>query len=63
MSNLKKLESQHGFVESISKKGTNEKLNFFNLGIENNFKKLLSEDLVNKMNDLFQDELVKFKYE
>tara|TARA_B100001175_G_scaffold118354_1_gene100550 strand:- start:184 stop:1029 length:846 start_codon:yes stop_codon:yes gene_type:complete len=62
-SNLKKLESQHGFVESISKKGTNEKLNFFNLGIENNFKKLLSEDLVNKMNDLFQDELVKFKYE
>ena len=60
---LKKLEQKKGFNEAITKKGSNEKLTFFNLGKENNYKKLLNNNLINKMNDLFQNELVKFNYE
>ena len=61
--NLKKLEKEKGFAEAITKKGSNEKLIFFNLGEDNNYKKLLSNDLIIKMNDLFQNELVKYNYE
>ena len=62
-SNLKKLEKEKGFSEAITKKGSNEKINFFNLGKDNDYKKLLDKELINKMNNLFQDELVKYKYE
>jgi len=61
--NLKKLEQERGFAEAITRKGSNEKLSFFNLGKNNNYKKLLDPILLNKMNDLFQNELVKFNYE
>ena len=60
---LKKLEQNKGFNEAITEKGSNEKLIFFNLGKENNYKTLLNTNLINKMNDLFQNELVKFNYE
>tara|TARA_B100001250_G_scaffold102450_2_gene86281 strand:- start:38 stop:883 length:846 start_codon:yes stop_codon:yes gene_type:complete len=62
-SNLKKLENSKGFPEAITQKGTNKKLSFFNLGKDNDYKKLLNEELINKMNTLFQEELIKFKYE
>ena len=62
-SKLKKLENQYGFAEAVNKKGTNEKLNFFNLGKDNNYEKLLSEELISKINNLYHEELVKFKYE
>ena len=61
--NLKKLEQEKGFAEAITKKGSNEKLIFFNLGKDNNYKELLNTNLINKMNDLFQSELVKYNYE
>ena len=35
----------------------------FNLGKDNDYKKLLNKNLINKMNNLFQEELVKYKYE
>jgi len=60
---LKKLEKEKGFAESITKKGSNKKIPFFNLGANNNYKNLLDSKLLNKMNDLFQNELVKYKYE
>ena len=62
-SNLKNLEDNEGFAESIMKKGTNEKLSFFNLGKDNDYKKILNEDITNKINTLFQEDLLKFKYE
>ena len=62
-SNLKKLEDKYGFAEAVNKKETNEKLNFFNLGKKNNYEKLLSEELISKINNLYHEELVKFKYE
>ena len=61
--NLKRLEQEKGFAEAITKKGSNEKLKFFNLGINNNYKNLLDPTLLTKMNDLFQAELVKYNYE
>ncbi len=61
--NLKKLEQEKGFAEAITKKGSNEKLKFFNLGINNNYKNLIDPTLLTKMNDLFQAELVKYNYE
>jgi len=61
--NLKRLEQEKGFAEAITKKGSNEKLKFFNLGINNNYKNLLDPILLTKMNDLFQAELVKYNYE
>jgi len=61
--NLKKLEQEKGFAEAITKKGSNEKLTFFNLGKNNNYKNLLDPILLTKMNDLFQNELIKYNYE
>jgi len=61
--NLKRLEKEKGFAESITKKGSDEKIKFFNLGINNNYKNLLDPILLTKMNDLFQAELVKYNYE
>jgi len=60
---LKKLEKEKGFAESIKKKGSDEKIPFFNLGVDNNYKNLLDIKLLNKMNELFQTELVKYNYE
>jgi len=60
---LKKLEKEKGFAESITKKGSDEKIPFFNLGTDNNYKNLLDSKLLNKMNELFQTELVKYNYE
>tara|TARA_B100001079_G_scaffold241267_1_gene226645 strand:- start:367 stop:1212 length:846 start_codon:yes stop_codon:yes gene_type:complete len=60
---LKKLEKDKGFAESITKKGSDEKIPFFNLGTDNNYKNLLDSKLLNKMNELFQTELVKYNYE
>ena len=47
----------------MTKKNSREKIKFFNLGKQNNYKKILGEDLINKMNNLFQEELIKYKYE
>ena len=60
---LKQLEKDKGFAESITKKGSDEKIPFFNLGTDNNYKNLLDSKLLNKMNELFQTELVKYNYE
>ena len=44
-------------------KNNNEKLRFFNLGSDNNYKKLLDDNLVHEMNNLYRVELQKYKYE
>ena len=60
---LQDLEREKGFSEAMLKKGTTEKLKFFNLGKENNYKKLLKKNLINEMNIYFEKELEKFNYE
>ena len=61
--NLQNLEKNKGFSEALTKKNSKEKIKFFNLGEKNDYRKLLNEDLINKMNNIFQEELVKYKYE
>ena len=60
---LQKLEEEDGFSEAMTKKNSKDKIKFFNLGIQNNYKNILGKDLINKMNNLFQEELIKYKYE
>ena len=61
--NLQKLEKEHGFAEALKEKGSEKKIKFFNLGQENNYKKLLPADLINEMNKYYKKELVQFNYE
>ena len=61
--NLQSLEKSNGFLEALTKKNSKEKIRFFNLGKNNDYRKLLDKDLIIKMNDIFQEELVKYKYE
>jgi len=60
---LQRMENDHGFAEAMNKKGTNKKIKFFNLGQKNNYKNLLSQDLIIKMNEFYKQELIKFNYE
>ena len=60
---LKKLEINEGFNESPISKKDNSRINFFKLGKDNNYKKLLNKDLITKMNLKFKDEIKKYNYE
>ena len=61
-SNLKTMEREKGFDESMVDKKTGEKIAFFNLGEKNNFKDILEKNLINEMNDYFKYQLKKYKY-
>jgi len=60
--NLKKMENEEGFAEAIVNKKTGKKINFFNLGIKNNYKNLLDNNLKNRINNDFGYYLKKYKY-
>ena len=60
---LQLLEKQHGFSEAMYKKGSKDKVKFFNLGQANNYEKLLSRDLINRINNKFKNDLEKLNYE
>ncbi len=59
--NLKNKEKLSGFEESVySDKG--KKLNFFNLGFQNKWQKNLPNDIVQKINKEFENELKELEY-
>jgi hypothetical protein len=60
---LQQLEKINGFKESMIGKKSNERLRFFNLGSKNNYNKLLDDNLINQMNNLYSKELQKYNYE
>ena len=60
---LKKMEEKKGFDEAAFKKDKSERIKFFNLGIENNYKNLLNTNLISQMNELYKPKLLKFNYE
>ena len=60
---LKKLEINEGFNESPISKKDNSRINFFKLGKDNDYKKLLTKELISKMNLKFKNEIKKFNYE
>ena len=61
-SNLKKMENQNGFDESMIDKKTGNKITFFNLGKKNDFRNLLEKNLIDEMNEYFKYQLEKYKY-
>ena len=61
-SNLKKLEKENGFAEAIIDKETGEKKQFFNLGPENDWKKLLNIKLKEDIEKEFKTEMRELGY-
>ena len=61
-SNLKRIEEEKGFDESMVDKKTGNKIPFFNLGDKNNFRDILEKNLIDEMNDYFKYQLKKYKY-
>ena len=60
---MKKEEKERGFAEAIKKKDTDEKIKFFNLGKDNDYKKLLNKKLLFQMNEIFKNEIKQYNYE
>ena len=61
-SNLKNKELNEGFEESVFSKKTGKKINFFNLGFNNRWQKLLPNDIRDKINLHFKNELNELNY-
>ena len=59
---LKQMEEKHGFVESIASDKTKKKVKFFNLGKKNDWKKLLSHEIIKKINETFKSEMNELNY-
>jgi len=59
---MQNLESEYGFNESKINSETNEKIPFFNLGPENNWKNLLDNKIVKKIETAFKKEMVELGY-
>ena len=59
---LQEMEKEQGFKEAMINKKTKDKIKFFNLGNKNNYKNILDQNLVKKMNLIFENELKKYNY-
>ncbi len=61
--NLKKIEMDYGFSESIkSKKQKNNKVPFFHLGPSNDWKKIFDTSFASKLNEIFKESLKELHY-
>ncbi len=60
--NLRNKEINEGFEESIFSKKTGKKINFFNLGFNNRWQKILPGDIKKRMNLEFKDDLKLLEY-
>ena len=61
-SNLKNKELNEGFEESVYSNKTGKKINFFNLGFNNRWQKILPLEIKNKTNEIFKEDLHKLGY-
>ena len=59
--NLRNKENNEGFDENFID-NTGKKTRFFNMGFKNDWRKLLSKDIIDKMNLKFEDELKELGY-
>ena len=59
---MKKIERKDGFIESISSKNESQKIPFFHLGPENNWKKIFDENYQKKLNLTFKQNLKELNY-
>ena len=61
-SNLKNKELNEGFEESVYSKKTGKKINFFNLGFNNRWQKILPLEIKNQTNEIFKKDLHELDY-
>ena len=59
---LKSDEKKNGFVEAVPTRNSKEKIPFFNLGPDNDWKKILDKDQQIELNDVFEEDLIKLGY-
>lgn len=59
---MQNLERDKGFKESVIKEKSGDKINFFNLGPKNNWKKSLDLQIQKKIENSFEKELKELKY-
>ena len=57
-----KIEKKFGFSESIKSKKDNKQIPFFFLGPDNDWNKILDDELKNKLNKVFDKNLKEFSY-
>ena len=62
-SKLKEKEKNEGFSEAPKSKMGDSKIPFFNLGPKNNWKKILNDDLKEKLNKTFKKQLEELSYQ
>ena len=60
---LKKEEKKSGFVEAVPSKKNNKKIPFFNLGPDNDWRKILDKDQQSNLTKIFKEDLVELGYE
>ena len=60
---LKKEEEKSGFPEALIGQKTQNKIKFFNLGKDNDWKKILPENTLNQLNKILASDLERFKYD
>ena len=59
---MKALENEVGFDESKTEKMTGEKISFFNLGKKNDWKKIISLEIKDKIENAFKEEMKELGY-
>ena len=59
---LKNNEKKFGFSESVKSKKDNKQIPFFFLGPDNNWNKILDDELKNKLNKVFNKNLKELSY-
>ena len=59
---LKNKEKKEGFSENVYSKKINKKIDFFNLGPKNKWRKVVPKELHEKINNIFSEDLKNLKY-
>ena len=60
---LKNDEKNNGFIEAVLSKKNEEKIPFFNLGPDNDWRKILDKDKQEKLTNILKDDLIELGYE
>ena len=59
---LKNKEKNEGFLENVYSKKSNKKIDFFNLGPKNKWRKIVPKKFHEKINNIFKEDLKNLKY-
>ncbi len=59
---MQKLEADHSFVEAKEDMKTGEKIKFFNLGVKNDWKKMLDKKIKENLEKELEVEMKELKY-